>query len=120
MPEHKSLREWAQAEREALRKTVDAIDGDGHTIWSPDHFPDVPSELLPVQFYSSDETPKGTIFNSEGVVAELEGVYGLDLSERLCRELRLPTSQKRGRGARCRENGRVLYQYLDSLAGPVP
>ena len=32
MPEYQTLKEWAEAEPEALRRTVDAIGGDGHTI----------------------------------------------------------------------------------------
>ena len=115
MTEYRTLKEWAEAEPNALRRTVDAIGGNGHMIWEPEHFPDVPAHLLPITVERSDGTHKGSIFNAEGqVIPELRGVYGLNLSYRLVDALSLKVREFHGRGFQCRANCEAIYSYLES------
>ena len=116
MSEYQSLKEWAEAEPDALRRPVEAIGGDGHSVWGPGKFPDVPEHLLPVRDHHSDGTPKGSIWDSDGqVIEKLTGVYGLGLAGALVRALGLKARSVRGRGSQCREYCRVLTGYLDGL-----
>ena len=52
MSEYKDLLEWAKAEPVALRKTVYAINDQGAGLEEPEHYPDVPRHLLPLQVYT--------------------------------------------------------------------
>ena len=67
---------------EALEAGV--IEGDGHTLFSPEHYaPHFSKEELEeaglIEVHESDGTPKGTIFASDGTIIEkLEAVYNLD------------------------------------------
>ena len=111
-----AIREWAETNPEALRRTVVQLNGDGHTIWKPERFPDMPHHLLPISLHRSDGSLKGNLEGLSGeYVTELEGVYGLVLSDQLVSALGLEQSGMAGRGWRARANRKVINEWLDNF-----
>jgi hypothetical protein len=105
---------------EALKKTVEIINGDGHTIFKPEAFLEagLPREFVDkfTQTHESDRhNPKEMIFNKAGEVLMFStGVYGLDLILGICRTLDLPLNQAlMGRGFRARNACEALTKYLE-------
>ena len=94
--------------REAQR-LIDYIGGNGHTIFDAAKLiegTDVPENKLEcwIHTHESDtSSPKETIFANDGsVVAEVRGIYGLDLIESIAYVLDC-RSECMGRGSRCRD-----------------
>jgi hypothetical protein len=80
--ERKKMQEFQVRVSEAMQ--AGKIQADGHTLFSPEFYaPFFSAEELKaarlIQTHTSDGTPKGTIFGSDGSVIErLEAVYNLD------------------------------------------
>ena len=94
--------------REAQR-LIDYIGGDGHTIFDAAKLiegTDVPENKLAcwIHTHESDtSSPKETIFANDGtVVAEVRGIYGLNLVESIACALDCH-SPMQGRGSMCRD-----------------
>ena len=111
---YESLKEWAEAEPEALRKTVEQLGADGHTIWKDTAFPEVPENLLPVHTYESEGTGKGEIRSTETGerLDELRGVYGLTFLGQLVNALDLRVRGFMGRGFQASAYYKALDGYL--------
>lgn len=107
---NEGIRQWANANPQALKDTVREIDGDGDTIWNPGHFKSIPREFLPIETYTSDGSNK-----------VIEGVNGLTLARRLANALGVKAnSGQLGGGSRCREYCRSLDVWADmKLTGPI-
>lgn len=105
--------------RDVIKKVADYVDGDGWTIFAPEAFTKLgmtEEQIAPfIEVEKSDTShPKSTIFDHEGnVMKECEGVYGLDLVQRIGRLLGLDIGQKMGRGFAAREACEALRKYAD-------
>ncbi len=80
-------------------------DCDGWTIFGFEKFVSagVPPEMLKplVQTFKSNlASPKSTIFTDTGVVSELTGVYGLDILQRVARDIGADTTMADGLNGR--------------------
>jgi len=101
--------------REEMLRIVDAIDGDGHGIYSQKEFAES-CGIRPEQLnrwtrdhVSNPEDHKQTIyatgtqgFPGQETIEHMVGVYGLSLIEGIAEHLGLPTNVAFGRGSRCR------------------
>ena len=89
---------------------------DGHTVFKPDAFLDagLPGEVVEhcTRTYRSDGTPKGTVFVNGQPVAELRGVYGLDLLKFLAAALNVDYPSALGRGFQARAIRAALKAHL--------
>jgi hypothetical protein len=93
---------------------------DGHTIFKPEAFLDcgLPKEIVEylTRSYSSDGSPKGTIFVQGQAVEKLSGVYGLELLRFLASALGVEYAPKLGRGSEAREIQAALRRHFQSPA----
>ncbi len=94
---------------------------DGHCILAPQALLDVGLPAAVVEHvtrtYKSDGSPKGTIFVSGQPVAELRGVYGLDLLRFLAEALDVKYRSAIGRGFEAQNIQLALNQYFRSKPG---
>ena len=111
---------------EQVLALVNAVDGDGHTIWAPEHFAEtacVPLELVSpyARGYESDTSnPKETITGPDGHVAEeVDGVYGLHMVESFASALGV-RSDCMGRGFRCRGLSASIRKVLQGATSTMP
>lgn len=105
------------SQREAIRKAVEDIGGDGHSIMRAEFFSDrgIDDEFVQrmSHTYSSDGSYKGSIWNDRGeMLAQSTGVYTLDFLRACHRIFKTPGSSKMGRGFAARELTEQLLAVL--------
>lgn len=94
---------FQQTDRERIISLLKEIGGDGHTIWKDSVLTQAGfDESFLKRFchlYKSDGSYKGTLFDSSGKrLVGIAGVYGLDLHEAICSDLKIAYERKMGRG----------------------
>ena len=103
-----------------IRKLVEEIGGDGHTIWNPSVLDGFPAEVrgrFVRSFKSSKKDPKGMIFVDGQRVEELSGVYGLTLLRSICSDLGLKYEDCFGRGTEARRATTAIGEWLAEVDG---
>lgn len=103
-----------------IRKLVEEIGGDGHTIWNPsvlDGFSDDVRGRFVRSFKSSKSDPKGMIFVDGARVDELAGVYGLSILRAICSDLGLTYEDCNGRGTEARRATTAIEGWLVAVDG---
>jgi hypothetical protein len=97
---------------------------DGHTIFKPEAFLDVglPRDVVEhvTRKYTSDGSPKGTIYVEGKAVDQLSGVYGLDLLRFLASALGVEYRSALGRGFEAQNIQAALRQHLVAADAPKP
>jgi len=103
-----------------IRKLVEEIGGDGHTIWKASVLDGLPAEVrgrFVRSFKSSKRDPKGMIFVDGARVDELEGVYGLTILRAICSDLGLTYEDCFGRGTEARRATTAIDGWLVGVDG---
>jgi hypothetical protein len=98
-----------------IRKLLEEIGSDGHTIWNPsvlNGFPEAVRGRFIRSFKSSKKDPKGMIFVDGQRVEELSGVYGLTLLRSICSDLGLTYEDCFGRGTEARRATSAIEEWL--------
>lgn len=109
---------WTDVPAEVVLAAADICDG--HTIFKPEAFLDagVPQELVDrcTSVHESDfSEPKYTISGPDGQpVAQMSGVYGLDVLDSMIRDFDLDAPQTFGRGFQARVWQEALHKHLRS------
>lgn len=107
---------WLNVEPAVIRKVVEQIGGDGWTIYSPASFLEVgvPANLvkLHTRKHRSGATPKSRIVTSMGPVKSLEGVYGLEVTDKIVYDLGLNVRSFMGRGFQAGANLSAINAWL--------
>lgn len=97
---------------------------DGHSIYKPEAFTDagLPADVVEyaTTTYRSDGTPKGTIFRNGEPVAELRGVYGLNLLTLIADTLGVEYRRCMGRGFQAQAIRSALHQHFVSSQAKNP
>lgn len=105
-----------EAHKELIKNLIQEIGNDGHSIWDPAVLEGFPPEFRQryEKIHQSGDTYKETIFIENGIAQYLEGVYGLDVLEDLCRILKLDYHRARGRGFRARACTEALSNWCNN------
>lgn len=106
---------------EVILKAADLCDG--HSIFDPQAFLEagLPAEVVDhvTRTYQSDpSSPKSTLFVHGQPVAEVSGVYGLDLLRFLAQALGVQHAPALGRGYEARRLQAALHAHFRDLAVP--
>lgn len=92
---------------------------DGHAILKPEAFTAVglPTEIVEhlTRTYRSDGSPRGTLFVNDQLVAELQGVYGLDVLRYLADVLGVKYMPAFGRGTGARNIQSALHRHFQAF-----
>jgi len=102
-----------------IKKLLETIGNDGHTIWKPTvlkSFPRAIKERFIKVQKSNKKDYKSTIFDNNGnVVEECEGIYGLSLLGTICNDLGLEYESKLGRGFQARCYTESIQNWLKTI-----
>lgn len=97
---------------------------DGHTVFKPEAFltAGLPAPVVThlTRTYRSDGSPKGTLFVNGEPVAELAGVYGLDLLRFLAGALDVEYARALGRGFEARNIQDALRRHFAPTPPAAP
>lgn len=102
----------------AIKKLLETIGNDGHTVWRPSILKNFPKELQErfiTIIRSNKKDYKSTIFDNNGnALDECEGVYGLSLLGTICNDLGLEYEDKIGRGFQARAYTESIVSWLEA------